>query len=205
MKAWFQRVARWIHGRTAWAAGPAAPETLCCRMAATVRWMPEAVLHNNRRDPDCIRLGEHTVIRGELLTFGHGGDIQIGHHGYVGAGTRIWSARSIRIGDRVLISHNVNIFDNDTHPLDDPQARHRHYQAILTTGHPEALDLNERPVVIEDDVLIGCQSILLPGVTIGARAVVGAGSVVTRDVAADTVVAGNPARFIRTLARKAAS
>ena len=54
-----------------------------------------------------------------------------------------------------------------------------------------------RPVVIEDDVWIGTHAVILPGVTIGHGAVVGAGSVVTRDVAANAIVAGVPARIIQ--------
>ena len=171
-------------------------------MAETVRLLPTAQISNARRDPECIRVGAHTFVKGELLTFGHGGEIQIGEWCFVGEGSRIWSADRIQIGNRVLISHNVNIFDNDTHPIDDPVARHRQFVEIVTTGQPHSIDLNEQPVLIEDDVLIGCQSIILPGVVIGAGAVVGAGSVVTRSVSPFTVVAGNPARVIRIIERK---
>lgn len=55
------------------------------------------------------------------------------------------------------------------------------------------------PVIIKDDVFIGYGAIILPNVTIGPRAIVGAGSVVSRDVPPNSVVAGNPARFIRSL------
>lgn len=55
------------------------------------------------------------------------------------------------------------------------------------------------PVIIKDDVFIGRGSTILPGVTIGPRAIVGAGSVISKDVPPNSVVAGNPARFIRTL------
>lgn len=146
-----------------------------------------------------IALGNHTHVRGELTTFAHGGQITIGDYCYIGEGTRIWSAKSISIGNRVLISHNVNIYDCDTHPIDDPAARHQQFKDIITTGHPKELDLREKPVVIEDDALIASQSIILKGVTIGRAAVVAAGSVVAKDVPPGTLVAGNPARIIRKL------
>lgn len=57
----------------------------------------------------------------------------------------------------------------------------------------------DRPIVIEDDVLIGAYTIVLKGVTIGARSVIGAGSVVTKDIPADCVAAGNPAKVIKFL------
>jgi acetyltransferase-like isoleucine patch superfamily enzyme len=162
--------------------------------------MDTASICNPHRDPDLICIGADTVIRGELLTFPHGGHIQIGQHCYLGHDSRVWSARSIRIGDRVLISHNVNIFDNDTHPIDDPLARHEQFKAILKGGqYPRTLDLKEKPVVIENDVLICCQCVVLKGVTIGQGAVVGAGSIVVNDVPPFTVVAGNPARVIRKI------
>lgn len=160
-----------------------------------------AVLHNTARiinnlgDTGAISIGRFSHIKGELLTFGHGGKIVVGQYCYIGEDTRIWSAKSIAIGDRVLISHNVNIFDNITHPL-SPKARHEQFKDIITKGHPRNLDLDERPIMICDDALIGCMSIILRGITIGKGAVIGAGSVVTNDVPPYIIVAGNPARKV---------
>lgn len=170
-----------------------------CLAHETVRLYPTASISNNSGVRSAIVIGRHTHVRGELLTFGHGGAIQIGEYCYIGEGTRIWSSQEITLGDRVLISHNVNIFDNDTHPIDDAKARHEQFKAIITTGHPPEICLNEAPVHIGDDVLIGCQAIIISGVTIGRGAVVGAGSVVTRDVPEYSVVAGNPAKIIRKI------
>jgi acetyltransferase-like isoleucine patch superfamily enzyme len=149
-------------------------------------------------NPDDIVLGADTHVRGELFTFGHGGRIIIGQDCYIGDGTRIWSARSITVGDRVLISHNVNIFDSLTHPI-SAKRRHRQFKEIATTGHPRELDLDEKPIRIDNDAWIGSQSTILRGVTIGEGAIVGAGSVVTKDVPPWTIVAGNPARVIREI------
>jgi acetyltransferase-like isoleucine patch superfamily enzyme len=163
-----------------------------------------AVFHKTARiknilgDVNAIKIRSIYPIRGEILTFRHGGKIIIGDYCYIGEQTRIWSAISINIGNRVLLAHNVNIFDNLTHPI-NPRIRHEQYKAIITTGHPKKIDLSERPVVIEDDVWIGCLSIVLPGVTIGRSAIVGAGSVVTKDVPPYTIVAGNPACIIREI------
>lgn len=177
---------------------PASKSRECIANETAVFFKTTKVI-NSIGDARRIRIGCFSYIRGELLIFGHGGDIQIGDYCYVGEGTRIWSADSIYIGNRVLISHNVNIFDNDTHPIDDPVARHKQFVDIITVGQPTSIDLKEKPIYIHDDVLICCQSIILKGVTIGEGAVVGAGSVVTQDVPPYTVVAGNPARFIRAI------
>lgn len=153
---------------------------------------------NNLGDVAAINVGEHSHIKGELLTFGHGGRITIGDYCFVGEYTRVWSAKDIVIGDRVLISHCVNIFDNATHPLSG-RARHEQFKSIITLGHPKSIDLNEQPVRIGNDAWIGCMAIILGGVNIGEGAVIGAGSVVTKDVAPYTIVAGNPARLVREI------
>lgn len=172
---------------------------LSARVQPEARFAWGADVTNIRGDRDAIRVGRHTVLAGQLLTFAHGGDIEIGDWCFVGPGTRIWSAASIRIGQRVLISHGVNIHDNDAHPQDADE-RHRHFAAIVTSGHPwQAKGIRAAPVVIGDDAWIGFNSTVLKGVTIGAGAIVAAGSVVTRDVPAGSIVAGNPATVVRTL------
>jgi acetyltransferase-like isoleucine patch superfamily enzyme len=161
--------------------------------------MHTASINNAQADPSKIIIGCHTYIRGELFIFGHGGQITIGDYCYIGEHTRIWSARRIVIGNRVLIAHNVNIHDNISHPV-DPQLRHEHYKRIITTGHPrEGLDLGEREVIIEDDAWIGFNATIMRGVHIGRGAIVGACSVVTKDVPEMTIVAGNPAKELRKL------
>jgi acetyltransferase-like isoleucine patch superfamily enzyme len=165
---------------------------------------PSAVLYdtarifNNLHKASAVEIGAFTHIKGELLTFGHSGKIKIGQYCFVGEQSRIWSAKNILIGDRVLISHNVNIFDNATHPI-SAKARHEQFKQIITVGHPKTINLSESSIVISSDVFIGCMSIILSGVSIGEGAIVGVGSVVTRGVPAWTIVGGNPARVIREI------
>jgi len=165
---------------------------------------PTAVLHetasieNIRQTAESIRIGAHSHIRGQLLTFAHGGTITIGSYCYLGEDSRIWSAKEISIGNRVLIAHLVSIFDSHTHPI-NPESRHEQFRAIINSGHPGKIDLGEKPVRIEDDAWIGCHSVILRGVTIGRGAIIGAGSVVTKDIPQFTIAAGNPAAIIREL------
>ncbi len=165
---------------------------------------PGAVIHDSARifnktgTRSAISIGRFTHVKGELLTFAHGGAINIGEYCYIGESTRIWSAGSIRIGNRVLIAHNVTILDSLTHPI-GAKARHEHFKHIITQGHPDRIDLGERAVDIGDDVWIGCMSIVLRGVSLGQGAIVGAGSVVTENVPPWTIVAGNPAHIVREL------
>lgn len=167
-----------------------------CYKHATARLGSTARIINIGKDSTLIKIGASSVVEGDLLTFAHGGCITVGEWCFIGEGSRIWSAAHIAIGNRVMISHNVNIFDNLTHPV-DPVSRHQHFRAIITTGHPEKIDLGEHPIHIEDDVWIGAGATVMRGVTIGKAAIVGTGSVVTRNVPAFAIVAGNPARVIR--------
>lgn len=153
---------------------------------------------NASGNPENIVLGNFCHIKGELLLFGHGGKIEMGDYCYLGFNSRIWSAKQINIGNRVLIAHNCNIFDNDTHPL-DPELRHKQFKDIITSGQPHDIDLKEEEIIIEDDVLIGANSTILKGVALGKACIIGAGSVVTKDVPPYTVVVGNPARIVRQL------
>jgi acetyltransferase-like isoleucine patch superfamily enzyme len=91
------------------------------------------------------------------------------------------------IEDEVFVGHNVN-FINDKFP-----------QATNPDGSLQSdADWTVQPTHVRKGASIGTGSVILGGITIGERAIVGAGSVVTKDVAPDTIVAGNPARVIRT-------
>ena len=153
-------------------------------------------IENNQSKQGAIAIGARSHLLGQLTVMGHGGNIRIGESCFIGENSRIWSACSITIGDRVLISHNVNIHDHNSHSP-SAGARHLHFNQIFSTGHPAQLDdVASAPIVIGDDVWIGFNATILKGVTIGKGAIVGAASVVTKDVEDYTVVAGNPAKPI---------
>lgn len=100
----------------------------------------------------------------------------------------IYAACSVRIGRRVKIGGSVKIYDTDFHSL-DPEERNQDPDPGVKTA----------PVTIGDDVFVGAHCIVLKGVEIGDRSVIGAGSVVTKSVPPDELWAGSPARFIRKL------
>ena len=115
-----------------------------------------------------------------------GAELTIGNN--VGmSSTRIWVHDSVAIGDNVKIGACVLITDTDAHPMD--------YMARRTSNE----GTKSAPIVIEDDAWVGAHSIILKGVTIGARSIIGAGSVVTKSIPADCVAAGNPCRVIKNL------
>jgi acetyltransferase-like isoleucine patch superfamily enzyme len=109
------------------------------------------------------------------------------------SGVTVCSASRVEIGARCMRGVDVVICDTDFHPLWPVRRR---WEPIPL---PEPADA----VTISEDVFIGARSIVLKGVSIGRGAVVGAGSVVTSDVQANTVVAGNPARLLGDVASHA--
>ncbi|MFZ2487249.1 MAG: sugar O-acetyltransferase [Anaerolineae bacterium] len=128
-------------------------------------------------------IGDSSLIQPPFYC-SYGRHITIGAHVFLNFGCTILDNAAVVIGDHVMIGPNVQIY-TAAHPL----------EAIERNDGWE----NAYPVTVEENVWIGGGAILLPGVTVGRNAVVGAGAVVTRAVAANTVVAGNPARVIRTI------
>ena len=114
----------------------------------------------------------------------YGTNLSVGNRFYANTGCVVLDSAPVTLGDRVLLGPAVQLLAA-THPL-EPELR------------AQGLEYAE-PIAVGDDVWLGGGAVVLPGVTIGDRAVVGAGSVVARDVPADAVVAGNPARVIRSL------
>lgn len=128
--------------------------------------------------------GEGVHIKPPLYV-DYGFNITIGAGTFINYGLVALDVARISIGRGVQIGPNVQLL-TPTHPL-EPALRRAGYEAA-------------KPIVIGDNVWLGGGAIVLPGVTIGANSVVGAGAVVTRDVAPNVVVAGNPAVVIRHLA-----
>ena len=129
-------------------------------------------------------LGDYSVIESFACINNAVGDVIIGGH------TRIGLHNTI-IGP-VTIGHHVNLAQGITvtalnHNFDDPKKR------IDEQG------VSTKPVVIEDDIWIGANAVILPGVTIGHHTVVAAGAVVTKDVPPHSLVAGVPAKIIKQL------
>ena len=150
---------------------------------------PEGSIENIYGDPSRVIIGENTYIRGRLIIYGHDGQINIGDWCFIGARSEIWSMTSVQIGDRVLISHDVNIHDGTGHSMNHIE-RHDHFKNIILHGHPRTWDelpgIKSVPIIIEDDVWIGFGVTILQGVHIGARSVIAAGSLVTKDVPSDS-------------------
>ena len=125
--------------------------------------------------------GDVILYEGVGVRVTEGAKLSIGDHTYINRSASIDCTQEITIGDYCAISDNVQILDSDFHP-------------ITYNGNTSTMS---KPVHIGNHVWIGRSAIILKGVTIGDGAIVGAGSVVTRDVPPGCLVAGNPARVIK--------
>lgn len=189
------------------------------RVAATIRIKIYPIVNSIILKEQGAVLGENVQIPGKVSWSIWGGKVLIGDHFYFSSGygvnpiasnlqgaiyvepgakltigehvgmssTRMWIHDSVTIGDNVKIGACVLITDTDAHPLD--------YLARRSSNE----GTKSAPIVIEDDVWVGAHSIILKGVTIGARSIIGAGSVVTKSIPADCVAVGNPCKVIKNL------
>ena len=145
--------------------------------------------------------GKLAIGKGSLIAcrvdFDHrGGVVSIGSRCFVGA-SHLVCHTAITIEDDVMISWGVVIVDHDSHSL--KMSVRKHDVREWLKGEKSWVDVGIRPVRICKGAWIGFGASILKGVTIGEGAVVGANSVVTRDVAPYALVVGNPARLVRAL------
>ncbi|UOQ54894.1 sugar O-acetyltransferase [Hymenobacter cellulosivorans] len=118
----------------------------------------------------------------------YGSNMYLGEKVFFNFNCVVLDVAPVTIGHRTLFGPNVQIY-TATHPMD---------HQIRASGLEFA-----KPITIGDDVWVGGSAVICPGVSIGARSVIGAGSVVTKDIPADVFVAGNPCKVIRPLGEEA--
>lgn len=131
---------------------------------------------------DRVRLVSEPVVL-EMVAGGNG-RLEIGERTFINYGGSISAHQLIKIGPRCNIGPHVLLMDNNFHRLEP--------------GRRDEMPPS-RPIILEENVFLGARVIVLGGVTIGRDSVIGAGSVVTRDIPPGVIAAGNPAKVIRTL------
>jgi acetyltransferase-like isoleucine patch superfamily enzyme len=150
---------------------------------------------------------ENAVTLGDYVSCYAGCSFAIGENGRCSVGdftlmngALVMAEELIEIGSYCLISWNVGIADSDFHPI-DPHERRRDAIALAPyyKERPPRPSIRTAPVRIGDNVWVGMNAVILKGVTVGENAVIAAGSVVSKSVAPNTVVAGNPAVVVKQL------
>ena len=156
-----------------------------------------------------LKVGENCLLNAAVTFESTAGSVSIGDRTYIGTDTQIISRSRIEIGSDVTMAWGITIYDHNSHSLDWRQRQRvvRHF--FERYGEADCFDtldwsdVRAAPIVIRDRVWIGFGAVILKGVTIGEGAVIGACSVVAKDVEPYTVVAGNPAVLLRRLDRPA--
>jgi acetyltransferase-like isoleucine patch superfamily enzyme len=161
----------------------------------TVRLGPNAwcVNHGAR---ESITLAANVICRGLLrLENFQPARLAIAEDVYIGDDTVISCAQHIEIGKLTMIAHGVQIFDNDSHPLDAAE-REKDYLTLLGRLPGPRPPIGSAPVIIGERVWLGMHVNVMKGVRIGDDSVIAAGSVVTSDIAPRSIAAGVPAKVI---------
>lgn len=130
------------------------------------------------------------IYMGKKATLKLGNDVGI-------SSSTLWVKESVSIGNSVAIGADCIIMDTDAHNLD-----WKIRCSEETNEYGESVDMvtaASAPIVIEDNVLVGARCIILKGVTIGARSIIGSGSIVTKDIPSDCIAAGNPCKVIKSI------
>jgi galactoside O-acetyltransferase len=143
-----------------------------------------------------LLVGDDSIVHADISFEDVGGEIRIGSRSFIGR-SHLVCYRSLLIGDDVIMSWGVTIVDHDSHSIDWEQRR----DDVLdwAKGRKNWQHIAHAPVVVKDRAWIGFNVSVLKGITIGEGAVIGACSVVTRDVPPFTLAVGNPARVVRSL------
>jgi len=207
-RAWLKpplhRLGVWLTGRTA----PATPRKAHALTELVGRTVHARAQFGEARVPQvppgaAVHLGADSILCGRLM-FHRPGVFRLGPRSYVGPGTELRITTAIDIGADVMISWGCTLIDTDMHSL----CFEERAQDVLIEGGragpgvaKDWSNVRCAPIRIGDRVWIGMRVIVLPGVSLGDGCVIGAGSVVTRDVPAWSLAAGNPARVVRSLPR----
>lgn len=151
-----------------------------------------------------IEIGENCLLNGTFIFEISEGIITIGDRTFIGGGTFI-CIDEIKIGSDVMFSWGCTIADNNSHSHvwsereNDVMSWKKGVDENKIGAYKDWTNVKKGKVVIKDKAWIGFNSIILKGVTVGEGAIIGAGSVVTKDVPDWTIVAGNPAKIIRKI------
>ena len=158
-----------------------------------------------RKKEIIVSIGDHSIVGGEFIFESNKGEVFIGNNTFIG-GCSIISRSKITIGNYVQIAWGTYLYDHNAHSTDFRLRREDIEKEFssLSLGNSDTENKNwdivkSCPIVIEDDVWIGMNTIILKGVTVGRASIIGAGSVIRKSVPPFCIVCGNPAKVVKFL------
>ena len=151
---------------------------------------------NDGSTPKDIELGEYVTLYGTIQSQS-GGKVKMGDYTRIGRGSSIRCLENIVIGSYTAIADKVVISDNGNHPI-DPVFRRKMKEDALDGDMRLWKHSDHLPIVIGENVWVCEGARINRGVTIGDNAIIAAGAIVTKDVPANSIVAGIPAKVIKT-------
>lgn len=157
----------------------------CCRFMYIKRGKGSVIYRNARKDIvpfNAFHLGDYSVIESYSTVNNMVGEIRIGSHSRIGLGNTIIGP--VYIGNEVNLGQGV-VLSGLNHNYENP------HETIISQG------VTTSPINIDDDVWIGANAVILAGVHIGQHSIVAAGSIVTRNFPAYSVIAGTPAKILK--------
>ncbi len=143
-----------------------------------------------------VTIGSHSMVNGNVMFEREGASVQIGDNTFIG-GSDLICSKKITVGNDVLIAWGCTVVDHNSHAMQF-SLRKKDVSEWMA-GRKDWTHVAQKEVVICDKSWIGFNSIILKGVVVGEGAIVGAGSVITKDVPPWTIVGGNPAQVIREI------
>jgi len=161
---------------------------------------------NPIKDKIYVKAGKDCLIDGQILFESSEGSVTFGDRVHFG-NSRIISRNRVVFGSDIYVAWGCTFYDHDSHSLNYEDRiidRKTEYETLEKGLSNRVLTkdwskVNSKPIIIQDHAWIGMNALILKGVTIGKGAIVGAGSVVTKDVPPFSIVGGNPATIIKTM------
>jgi acetyltransferase-like isoleucine patch superfamily enzyme len=153
-----------------------------------------------------VKIGEKGIIKANFIFESEKGEVSIGNNVHLGGVTFI-SRNKIEIHDDVTMAWGVMLYDHNSHSIYWEERKNDNYQCYedyLNCNGNNVVNkdwscIKDKPIIVESKVWVGFDVTILKGVTVGEGAVIGAKSVVTKNVKPWTVVAGNPAVVVKYL------
>lgn len=167
------------------------------------------IFKTKRETRNYVSIGEKCVISADFIFETETGKVEIGNNVHIG-GAAVICKSAVTVGNDVTMAWGITLYDHDSHSIhwqERQNDNHQCYQDFHNHGGNNIMNkdwshVKTKPIVIHDKAWIGFDATILKGVTVGEGAVVGAKSVVTRDVPPWSVVAGNPARVVKYIDQK---